>query len=148
MRLRHIKGAEEMIANNRFVIQDPDSMQGSFKGYFGGGDHPLHLEIGCGKGRFITTLATEHPDIYYIGIENHSTVLLKSVKKLEDNDIPNLRFILMDAVGIEEVFAEGEVDKIYLNFSCPYPKNSYADHRLTSDRFLKIYKYHKINPNS
>ena len=136
MRLRHIKGAEEMIASNRFVIQNPDSMQGNFRDYFGGGDHPLHLEIGCGKGRFITTLATEHPEIYYIGIENHSTVLLKSVKKLEDNDIPNLRFILMDAMGIEEVFAEGEVDKIYLNFSDPWPKDRHAKRRLPSRQFL------------
>ncbi len=125
-----------MIASNRFVIQDPDSMQGCFIDYFGGGARPLHLEIGCGKGRFITTLATLHPDINYIGIENHSTVLLKSVKKLEGNELPNLRFILMDAVGIEEVFAEGEVDKIYLNFSDPWPKDRHAKRRLPSRQFL------------
>ena len=125
-----------MIANNPFVIQDPNSMQGCFYKVFGNESKPIHLEIGCGKGRFITTLASMHPQICYIGIENHSTVLLKSVKKLEDRDIPNLRFILMDAMGIQEVFAPGEVDRIYLNFSDPWPKDRHAKRRLPSRQFL------------
>ena len=129
-----------MIANNPFVIQDPNSMQGCFYKVFGNESKPIHLEIGCGKGRFITTLASMHPQICYIGIENHSTVLLKSVKKLEDRDIPNLRFILMDAMGIQEVFAPGEVDRIYLNFSEPWTRKKKPKRRLTYRDFLKIYE--------
>ncbi len=109
MRLRHIKGAEELIASNRFVIQDMEGMRGKH-------EHPLHIEVGTGKGRFITTLAELHPEIHYIGIENHSSVLLRAVQKLEESELPNLRFMLLDAAGIEDVFAPCEVDKIYLNF--------------------------------
>ncbi len=144
MRLRHIKGAEEMIAANRFVINDPDSMQGQWGEAFAvkGEGRPLHIEVGTGKGRFITPLASDHPDINYIGIENHSTVLLKAVRKLEGNELPNLRFILMDAMGIEEVFAPGEVEKIYLNFSDPWPKDRHAKRRLPSRQFLE--RFHNI----
>ncbi len=167
MRLRHIKGAEELIANNRFVIQEPKAMRGSWHSVFSdaaseqiikdpatlhmGEDssridepliHPLHIEVGTGKGRFITELAAANPDIDYIGIENHSSVLLKAVKKLEDRDLPNLRFILMDAIAIEEVFAPGEVDRIYLNFSDPWPKERHAKRRLPSRQFLA--RFHNI----
>ena len=137
MRLRHIKGAEEMIAANRFVISDPDAYQGQWETAFVSDiKRPLHIEVGTGKGRFITELATQNTDINYIGIENHSTVLLKAVRKFEQNELPNLRFILMDAMGIEEVFAPGEVDKIYLNFSDPWPKDRHAKRRLPSRQFL------------
>ena len=133
MRLRHIKGAEDMIAANRFVIQDMQNMRGKHS-------HPLHIEVGTGKGRFITTLAKLHPDITYIGIENHSSVLLRAVQKLEEEDIPNLRFMLLDAAFIEDVFAPGEVDKIYLNFSDPWPKDRHAKRRLPSRNFLSLYE--------
>ncbi|MCR4755033.1 MAG: tRNA (guanosine(46)-N7)-methyltransferase TrmB [Lachnospiraceae bacterium] len=149
MRLRHIKGAEEMIASNRFVVQDPDRLQGEYRQMFdtligasSPANRPLHIEVGMGKGRFITTLAGNNPDINYIGIENHSTVLLKAVKKLEDTELNNLRFILMDAIGIEEIFAPGEVDKIYLNFSDPWPKDRHAKRRLPSRQFLA--RFHTI----
>lgn len=149
MRLRHIKGAEEMIASNRFVIQNPDCLQGEYRQMFDDlvgvtapTRRPLHIEVGMGKGRFITTLATNNSDINYIGIENHSTVLLKAVKKLEECELNNLRFILMDAMGIEEIFAPGEVDKIYLNFSDPWPKDRHAKRRLPSRQFLA--RFHTI----
>ena len=149
MRLRHIKGAEEMIASNPFVIQNPDCLQGEYRQMFdeligasAPSVRPLHIEVGMGKGRFITTLAGNNPDINYIGIENHSSVLLKAVKKLEDTKLNNLRFILMDAMGIEEIFAPGEVDKIYLNFSDPWPKDRHAKRRLPSRQFLA--RFHTI----
>ncbi|MBR5360288.1 MAG: tRNA (guanosine(46)-N7)-methyltransferase TrmB [Lachnospiraceae bacterium] len=132
MRLRHIKGAEEMIAANRFVIQTPDEFRGIWSK-----EQPLHIEIGTGKGRFIMTLAEQNPDIKYLGIENHSSVLLRAVQKLEQQELPNLRFILMDAVAIDEIFAPGEVDKIYLNFSDPWPKDRHAKRRLPSRQFLE-----------
>ncbi len=135
MRLRHIKGAEELIASNRFVIQDMEGMRGKH-------EHPLHIEVGTGKGRFITTLAELHPEIHYIGIENHSSVLLRAVQKLEESELPNLRFMLLDAAGIEDVFAPCEVDKIYLNFSDPWPKDRHAKRRLPSRQFLD--RFHTI----
>ncbi len=135
MRLRHIKGAEELIASNRFVIQDMTAMRGTYA-------HPLHIEVGTGKGRFITTLAELNPDIHYIGIENHSSVLLRAVQKLEECELPNLRFMLLDAAGIEDVFAPEETDKIYLNFSDPWPKDRHAKRRLPSRQFLE--RFHTI----
>ena len=89
-----------------------------------------------GKGQFIQTLARLHPDIDYIGIEKYSSVLLRGVQKQEEEQLPNLRFIRMDAEQIEEVFAPGEVDRIYLNFSDPWPKDRHAKRRLTSTTFL------------
>lgn len=144
MRLRHIKGAEEMIAANRYVIQDPKAAKGGWRSVFPKAqpESPLHIEIGTGKGRFITTLAANNPDICYIGIENHSSVLLKAVQKLESNELPNLRFILMDAIYIEETFTPGEVDRIYLNFSDPWPKDRHAKRRLPSGQFLN--RFHNI----
>ncbi len=141
MRLRHIKGAEEMIAANRFVIQAPDEFRGSWSK-----EQPLHIEVGTGKGRFIMTLAGQNPDIKYIGIENHSSVLLRAVQKLEQEELPNLRFILMDAVAIDEIFAPDEVDKIYLNFSDPWPKDRHAKRRLPSRQFLARF-YNILKPD-
>ena len=82
-----------------------------------GNTRPLQIEIGMGKGKFITALARLHPDINYLGIEKYSSTLLRGVQKLEADPVPNLRFLRMDAEGIDEIFAEGEVDRIYLNFS-------------------------------
>ena len=96
----------------------------------------LHIEVGMGKGRFMMELAQLHPDINYIGIEMYSSVLLRAVQKMEENPISNLRFIRMDAREIEDVFAPGEVDKIYLNFSDPWPKDRHAKRRLPSRQFL------------
>ena len=103
-------------------------------------ENPLHIEIGSGKGRFITTLAGLNPDINYLGIEKYSSVLLKLLKKQEELDLPNLRLIRMDATDITDAFGQGEVDMIYLNFSDPWPKDRHAKRRLTSDRFLSAYE--------
>lgn len=136
MRLRHIKGAEEAIATNRFVIQNPQEMKGHWQDVFPD-NSPLHIEIGMGKGRFIMDMAEAHPDINYIGIEMYSSVLLRATQKMEERELSNLRFILIDATYIEDIFAEGEVDKIYLNFSDPWPKDRHAKRRLPSRQFLK-----------
>ena len=92
-----------------------------------------------GKGRFISTLAAQNPDINYVGIEKYSSVLLRAVEKQEELQLPNLRFIRMDAENICEVFGAGEVDRIYLNFSDPWPKDRHAKRRLTSRQFLERY---------
>ena len=135
MRLRNITGADTYIENSEYVVQEPAFHKGSWAQVFEK-EAPLHIEVGMGKGRFMMELAQLNPDINYIGIEMYSSVLLRAVQKMEENPIPNLRFIRMDAREIEDVFAPGEVDKIYLNFSDPWPKDRHAKRRLPSRQFL------------
>lgn len=138
MRLRNVTGSREMIADSRFVVHEPFECKGSWKDIFGN-DSPIHIEIGMGKGRFMMDLAAANPTINYIGIEKYSTVLLRAVQKMEENELPNLRLIRMDAEDICEVFDKGEVARIYLNFSDPWPKDRHAKRRLPSRQFLKRY---------
>lgn len=138
MRLRNIKGAREVIAASRYIIHEPEINKGSFKKLFGN-DNPIHIEIGMGKGRFITALAQNNPHINYIGIEKYSSVLLRALEKREQAELDNLYFIRMDAENIEEVFDKDEIDKIYLNFSDPWPKDRHAKRRLTSQTFFDRY---------
>ena len=138
MRLRNIPGARDAIAASPWVIQKPEEHCGSWKEVFGNSG-PLHLEIGTGKGRFIMQLAQEHPEINYIGIEKYSSVLLRCLEKQEELQLQNLFFIRGDAELINTYFAEGEIEKIYLNFSDPWPKDRHARRRLTSGEFLARY---------
>lgn len=138
MRLRNITGSREMIGASRFVVHEPKEQKGRWRELFGN-DHPLHIEIGMGKGRFPHTLAGQNPHINYIGIEKYSSVLLRAIQKMEEQELPNLLFIRMDAEEIAEVFAEHEVDRIYLNFSDPWPKDRHARRRLPSRQFLERY---------
>lgn len=138
MRLRNVTGSREMIAANDFVIHEPKELKGKWKTIFEN-DNPIQLEIGMGKGRFLMEMAATHPDINYIGIEKYSTVLLRALQKMEETPLDNLRFIRMDAEEITEVFAEEEIDRIYLNFSDPWPKDRHAKRRLPSRQFLERY---------
>ena len=119
-------------------IKKETEQKGSWKQGVFGNDHPLHIEIGMGKGRFLTQLAARNPGINYIGIERYSSVLLRAVEKLEETPA-NLRFVCMDARLLADVFEKGEVDRIYLNFSDPWPKSRHARRRLTSSEFLDRY---------
>lgn len=138
MRLRNISGSREMIADSKYVIQDAENQKGKIKTYFEK-EQPIRIEIGMGKGRFIMQMAEENPEINFIGIEKYSSVLLRAIQKMEQNELPNLRFIRMDAEDITEVFEKGEVDRIFLNFSDPWPKDRHAKRRLPSKEFLKRY---------
>ena len=138
MRLRNVPGARETIIENQFSIQEPEQKKGKWAELFGN-DHPIHIEVGMGKGQFIIEMAKRNPEINYIGIEKYSSVLVRAVEKLEDFEQNNLRLIRMDAENIEEVFDKDEVDRIYLNFSDPWPKDRHAKRRLTSTRFLERY---------
>ncbi len=131
-------GSREMIADSRFVVHEPFENKGKWNQVFGN-DHPIQIEIGMGKGRFMMDLAAVNPNINYIGIEKYSTVLLRAIQKMEENELANLRFIRMDAEDICEVFDKGEVAKIYLNFSDPWPKDRHAKRRLPSRQFLERY---------
>ena len=123
-----------------FLEEDPQSPAGRWAEIFGS-DHPIHIEVGMGKGQFITTLAMQNPAVNYIGIEKYSSVLVRALEKLDAMETPpsNIRFIRMDAENICSMFARHEVSRIYLNFSDPWPKDRHAKRRLTSQQFLKRY---------
>ena len=141
MRLRNIPGAREAIAVSPYEVHE-DVMRekrGNWNEVFGN-DHPLHIEVGMGKGRFITELAMRDPEINYVGIEKYSSVLLRALEKRElQPELVNLMFLRMDAEDLPEVFGEGEVSRIYLNFSDPWPKDRHAKRRLPSKEFLARY---------
>lgn len=138
MRLRNITGSREMIASSDYVIHEPQNYKGKWNEIFGN-DHPVRIEIGMGKGRFIMDLARMNPDINYVGIEKYSSVLLRGIQKMESDPLPNLYFIRMEAEEITDVFGREEVDRIYLNFSDPWPKDRHAKRRLPSREFLHRY---------
>lgn len=138
MRLRNITGSREIIGESRFVVHDPKEMRGKWKSLFDN-DNPVRIEIGMGKGKFLHTMAKENPQINYVGIEKYSSVLLRAIQKMEEEELPNLLFMRMDAEEIAEVFEKGEVDRIYLNFSDPWPKDRHAKRRLPSRQFLERY---------
>ena len=145
MRLRNIPRAESVLAASPRVLKDPEQFRGAFRQTVFQNTDPLHIEIGMGKGQFLLTLALQNPSVNYIGIERYSSVLLRPVEKLASMQaageaVPsNLRFICMDAADISQVFAPGEVDRIYLNFSDPWPKARHARRRLTSLEYLDRY---------
>ena len=138
MRLRNIPGADDVITGSPYVIQDGKSMKGKHQESFPC-SQPIHIEIGMGKGRFLHELAKQNPAINYIGIERYSSVLLRAIQKMEEDPVENLKFLCMDARELSEVFEEGEVDRIYLNFSDPWPKDRHAKRRLPSREFLNRY---------
>ena len=138
MRLRNITGSREVIAESDYVIHEPQNYKGNWKAVFGN-DRPIRIEIGMGKGRFIMDLARMNPQINYVGIEKYSSVLLRGIQKMAADPLPNLYFIRMEAEEITEVFGREEVDRIYLNFSDPWPKDRHAKRRLPSREFLRRY---------
>ena len=139
MRLRNVPGSRDTIAESQFTIKDETEKKGKWCEVFGN-DNPIHIEIGMGKGQFIMTLAEQNPDINYVGIEKYSSVLVRAIEKQEEKNLPNLFFIRMEAENIADVFAPDEVDRIYLNFSDPWPKDRHAKRRLTSVQFLQRYE--------
>ena len=150
MRLRNIKGSRQTIAASKYLIaqegQDSASYEErsswSVKGRWNqvfGNENPIRIEIGMGKGAFLMELARRNPDINYVGIEKYSSVILRAVQKQDQEELPNIRLIRMEAENINDVFAPGEVDRIYLNFSDPWPKAAHEKRRLTSRTFLERY---------
>ena len=140
MRLRNVKGSREAIQESIYVVHEEETRAGNWHDIFGN-DHPIHIEIGMGKGRFLMELAAKNPDINYVGIEKYSSVLIRALEKMSEMETPlaNIRFVRMDAEAITKVFGAGEVDRIYLNFSDPWPKDRHAKRRLESRQFLARY---------
>ena len=138
MRLKHIKNAEEIISKSKYLVKSPRENKGNWNKVFNN-DNNIEVEIGMGKGKFIIEKAIQNPNINFIGIEKYDSPLVSAVKKLEELEINNLKLICLDALGIEEIF-DHEIDKIYLNFSDPWPKKRHAKRRLTSSIFLNKYE--------
>ena len=143
MRLRNVKNAKEILNSSPYYIDKPCEMKGNWDKVFLG-NAPIHLEVGCGKGQFLIEMAKENPDINFIGMEYQESVLVRAIQKLEDSNIPNLKFICFNASMIHEVF-DHEIETLYLNFSDPWPKSRHAKRRLTSPNFLS--EYDKIFKN-
>ena len=136
MRLRNVKNKEEIMNSSSLLVRDETKYKGNWKSLFNN-DNPIYIEIGMGKGDFIIGNALNNHNINYIGIEKYDSVMARAIEKIKD-DIPNLRLVRMDAKDIENVFYK-EVDRVYLNFSDPWPKKRHAERRLTSNTFLKKY---------
>ena len=142
MRFRNVPRAEGTIQNHPAVIKRPEAQKGCWRQVFGN-SKPIHIEIGMGKGRYLLTMASLHPDVNFVGIERYTSVLLRAVEKFDTEEfkmLKNIRFVCMDARDVAEVFAHGEVERIYLNFSDPWPKARHEKRRLTSHEFLERYE--------
>ena len=142
MRLKKVKGALEKIQASSYYVNNPETVKGNWNNIFEN-NKPIHIEIGMGKGQYIINMAQKYPNINFIGIEMYDSVLVRAVQTLEklENNLNNLRLILVDAKKVDEIF-DKEIDVIYLNFSDPWPKAKHAKRRLTSIIFLE--KYEKI----
>ena len=142
MRLRNIPRAEGTLQAHKIVIKRPEDQKGCWKQVFGN-RNPVYIEIGMGKGRFLLNMAKAHPNTNFVGIERYSSVLLRAIEKFDTEEfceLKNVRFVCMDARNVEDVFAQDEVSRIYLNFSDPWPKARHARRRLTSVEFLARYE--------
>ena len=143
MRLRNIPGAKDAIEESIYVIQNPQENKGCWDKVFPQ-NQPIHLEVGMGKGRFLMDMARLHPEINYVGVEMYDSVLLRALQKRERMEadgekLDNLKFMCIDARILPDIFEKGEVQRIYLNFSDPWPKARHAKRRLTSREFLARY---------
>ncbi|QEH68138.1 tRNA (guanosine(46)-N7)-methyltransferase TrmB [Cellulosilyticum sp. ST5] len=140
MRLRRDNRAPEYLAQDERVVLNPESFRGKWHEVFGN-NNPIHVEFGCGKGGFITELAKRNPHINYIAAERAETVVYKACKKanLSEETPSNLRFLYFDVSNCKEIFEIGEVERLYLNFSDPWPKTRHANRRLTYRGFLEKY---------
>jgi len=144
MRLRNIKGSIEGVKSNELVINEPSKYKGHWDEFFSN-KNPIHIEIGMGRGQFIIEHAKRYPEVNFIGIEKYSGVLFKALKQLENENLPNLICIRVDALWLEDIFEPEEIDCIYLNFSDPWPKDRHEKRRLTYKTFLDI--YHRLLPS-
>lgn len=110
-----------------------------------GNDRPLRLEIGCGKGRFTNTVAQRYPDVNFIAVEQTANVIVAAMEQTVSLGLTNLRYFMGKADYLPRVLKPDSVECLYLNFSCPYPKARATKHRLTSERFLPIYREIMVN---
>ncbi|MBT2656974.1 tRNA (guanosine(46)-N7)-methyltransferase TrmB [Bacillus sp. ISL-18] len=140
MRLRHKPWAKEKIEQHpQYVVANPENFKGKWHEVFEK-DQPLHIEVGTGKGQFITGMAKANPDINYIGIELYVSVIVAALDRLIEADLPNLKLLQVNAADLDKYFTKNDVDRVYLNFSDPWPKARHEKRRLTYKDFLKRYE--------
>ncbi len=137
-RLRKKPWAEKYLEESKYVVNNPSDFKGKWNKHFGN-DNPIHIEIGMGKGKFLLELATNNPKVNYIGIEKFPSVLVVPTKELEERKLDNVKLISGDAEQLIEWFENESIDKIYLNFSDPWPKDRHAKRRLVYRKFLDVY---------
>lgn len=141
MRVRHKPWAGDFIKEHQeIIIPDPEEYKGNWQKLFGN-NQPIHIEVGSGKGQFITGMALRNPNINYIGIELFDSVIVKAAEKIIAAGTPNnVRMLLVNGSDLQKYFAKNDVDRVYLNFSDPWPKTRHAKRRLTHENFLKLYE--------
>ena len=139
MRQRKKKWAPGQLANNPLIIRDIDTHAGKLRGYFGN-NNPIHLEIGCGKGRFIAETSRLNPEINFIAIEREDVILAAAARHAQENGAGSLAFLLLDADVLLEIFRPGDIDRLYINFCDPWPKKRRAKRRLTHEKYLAMYE--------
>ena len=140
MRHRKVKNLDERIdANKAFLVEEATSYKGRWRELFGN-DGRLYLELGCGKGKFITARAMADEEANFIGIEGLDAVIVRGLEKATENEVKNVRYVMEYVKDIRDFFEEGELDGIYLNFSDPWPKARHAKRRLTYGDTLLKYK--------
>ncbi|WP_414042669.1 tRNA (guanosine(46)-N7)-methyltransferase TrmB [Macrococcus animalis] len=139
MRMRNKPWAEDYLLEHRDIVSIDLSQKDNITSWFDN-EQPIHIEVGSGMGRFITEMAKAHPNINYIGIERDKNVMIRIVEKAIEQEIKNLRLLTVDAEKLTEIFNPDEIDRVYLNFSDPWPKTRHAKRRLTHANFLKLYE--------
>ena len=140
MRVRNRKGATELLETNpQYVVLNPEDAKGKWHGIFGN-DNPIHIEVGSGKGAFITGMAKANPEINYIGIDIQKSVLSYALDKVLEADVPNIKLLWVDGDSLTNYFEDGEIDQLYLNFPDPWPKKRHEKRRLTYKSFLDTFK--------
>lgn len=140
MRQRKIKDIDNKLAAYKaFTVEVPAANKGKWQEIFGN-QNPIYLEIGCGKGQFITEMAKKYPERNFVAIEGHQSVVLRALEKTETAQIANIRFVLEYVKDIRDFFADGELSGVYLNFSDPWPKDRHAKRRLTYGKRLQQYR--------
>ncbi|AGC68505.1 tRNA (guanine-N(7)-)-methyltransferase TrmB [Thermoclostridium stercorarium subsp. stercorarium DSM 8532] len=140
MRLRNIPKSLDFVYSHPNFVNQPENFAGKWAEEHFHNTNPVYLEIGCGKGKFIITHATQNPSINYIAMEKYLPILGKMIKKLPEEGLPNLAVFNADAENLPEYFGEGEIEIIFLNFSDPWPKKRHTKRRLTNPKFLEMYK--------
>lgn len=140
MRLRHKPWASEFIAQqSKYAIANPEQHKGKWHEVFGN-NNPIHIEVGTGKGQFIVGMAQKNPHINYIGIELFDSVIVAALQKVVELQLPNLKLLNVNAKNLTEYFADNEIERVYLNFSDPWPKSKHSKRRLTYKTFLALYE--------
>ncbi|MGY4689175.1 tRNA (guanosine(46)-N7)-methyltransferase TrmB [Salibacterium sp. K-3] len=140
MRLRHKPWAKDWIRNHpEFVISDPSQVPGGWKDLFGN-SRPIYVELGTGKGKFIDEMSRAYPDINFIGMEKYESVLVTGLQRLLHERRDNVRFIHGDVIDLLDFFRENEIERLFINFTDPWPKTRHEKRRLTYKTFLSLYE--------